>query len=85
MDASGRSYVNVVNELRLQKVFAALSAANQDRRTIADFALEAGFTDISHFNHLFRARFGDTPKGVRAQNRRNCPPLKPFRQINMTD
>jgi AraC-like DNA-binding protein len=29
--------------------------------------LEAGFSDISHFNRLFRARFGDTPGGVRAQ------------------
>jgi AraC-like DNA-binding protein len=28
--------------------------------------LRAGFSDISHFNRLFRFRFGDTPKGVRA-------------------
>jgi AraC-like DNA-binding protein len=31
--------------------------------------LQAGFSDISHFNRLFRSRFGDTPKGVRAQAR----------------
>jgi AraC-like DNA-binding protein len=33
---------------------------------ICDIALQAGFSDISHFNRLFRARFGDTPSGVRA-------------------
>jgi AraC-like DNA-binding protein len=31
-----------------------------------DVALRVGFSDISYFNRLFRFRFGDTPKGVRA-------------------
>ena len=64
--AAGHSYVELVNEHRLQSVFAALSSASPQKRTITDFALEAGFSDISHFNHLFRARFGDTPTGIRA-------------------
>ena len=33
---------------------------------ICDIALQSGFSDISHFNRFFRARFGDTPSGVRA-------------------
>jgi AraC-like DNA-binding protein len=36
---------------------------------ICDIALRAGFSDISHFNRLFRSRFGDTPKGVRTHAR----------------
>jgi len=36
---------------------------------ICDIALQTGFSDISHFNRLFRWRFGDTPKGVRAHAR----------------
>jgi AraC-like DNA-binding protein len=32
-------------------------------------ALQAGFSDISQFNRLFRGRFGDTPSAVRAQCR----------------
>jgi transcriptional regulator GlxA family with amidase domain len=36
---------------------------------ICDIALQAGFSDISHFNRLFRSRFGDMPKGVRAHAR----------------
>jgi AraC-like DNA-binding protein len=34
---------------------------------VAEIALEAGFSDISYFNRLFRARFGDTPTGIRGQ------------------
>jgi len=69
MGASGRSYVEVVNELRLQKVFTDLSEDHSNGSTILQIAMAAGFSDISHFNRLFRARFGDTPSGVRGQSR----------------
>ena len=65
MKASGRSYVEVVNELRLQKALTELSAASPENRTILGVAMGAGFSDISNFNRLFRVRFGDTPTGVR--------------------
>ena len=69
MKASGRSYLKVVNELRLQKAFTRLSEAGPDDRTILDIAMRAGFSDISNFNRLFRARFEDTPSSVRKKNR----------------
>jgi len=34
-------------------------------RRISDVALEVGFSDISHFNRLFRTRFGVSPRDVR--------------------
>ena len=68
MKASGRSYTNVVNELRLQRAFTGLSAAGSNNRTILDVAMAAGFSDISNFNRLFRARFGDTPSIIRKKN-----------------
>jgi len=65
LEASGRSFKTRLNEFRLQKAFALLIAPGAGKRRITDVALEVGFSDISHFNKLFRARFGDTPKGVR--------------------
>jgi AraC-like DNA-binding protein len=35
------------------------------RKRISDIAIEAGFSDLSYFNRLFRSRFGDAPGGVR--------------------
>ena len=59
------SFTARVNELRLQKAFAMLMNEQHGKQRISDIAMEAGFSDISHFNRLFRARFGDTPSGVR--------------------
>jgi AraC-like DNA-binding protein len=66
LEASGTSFTARVTELRLQRAFSLLTRASRDRR-ISDIAMEAGFSDVSNFNRLFRARFGDTPSGVRAQ------------------
>ncbi len=65
LEASGTSFTARVNELRLQKAFVLLTHLNSSKRRISEIAMEAGFADISHFNRLFRARFGDTPRGVR--------------------
>ena len=40
---------------------------------ILDIALEAGFTDLSTFNRLFRKRFGDTPSSIRNDARAAVP------------
>jgi AraC-like DNA-binding protein len=67
LETSGVSFTARVTELRLQRAFALLREPGRCR--ISDIALDAGFSDISHFNRLFRARFGDTPSGVRGQAR----------------
>jgi len=67
LEQSGTSFTAHVTELRLQKALALLVGPLNGR--IIDVALQAGFNDISHFNRLFRARFGDTPSGVRARSR----------------
>lgn len=69
LEMSGDSFSDRVKELRLQRAFALLSDSSERRRRISEVALQVGFSDISHFNRLFRARFGDTPKGVRARAR----------------
>jgi AraC-like DNA-binding protein len=65
LEASGKAFTARVNELRLQRAFALLIERGGGKRRISEIALEAGFSDVSHFNRLFRARFGDTPSGVR--------------------
>jgi len=65
MASSGTSFTERVNELRLQRAFELLTASQTRAQRICDVALEVGFSDVSHFNRLFRARFGDSPRGVR--------------------
>jgi AraC-like DNA-binding protein len=69
LEASGTSFTARVNELRLQRAFALLTKGCGSRQRISDIALEAGFSDISNFNRLFRSRFGDTPSGIRCASR----------------
>jgi AraC-like DNA-binding protein len=69
MTSSGTSFTERVNELRLQRAFALLIEPHDSVRRISDVALEVGFSDISHFNRLFRARFGVSPRGVRSAGR----------------
>jgi AraC-like DNA-binding protein len=67
IETTGTTFTGHVIELRLQRAFVLLIAARHDPRRISDIALQAGFSDISHFNRLFRTRFGDTPSGILAQ------------------
>jgi AraC-like DNA-binding protein len=68
LKASGTSFTAHVTELRLNHAFALLTAQGKNDTRICDIALQAGFSDISHFNRLFRLRFGATPSEVRAQD-----------------
>jgi len=70
LETSGTPFTARLTELRLQRAFALL--CETPPRRISDIALEVGFSDISHFNRLFRARFDDTPSGVRGQGRRTA-------------
>ena len=69
MASSGSSFTGHVNELRLQRALKLLTEPSASARLISDIALEVGFSDVSHFNRLFRARFGDSPRGVRCARR----------------
>jgi AraC-like DNA-binding protein len=73
LDEAGTLFATRVNELRLREAFKLLNEPRESARRISDIALQVGFSDISHFNRLFRSRFGDTPSGVRGEGRR--PPL----------
>lgn len=63
---TGETFGAWVLERRLQ----ACAQDLQDRRMrdcrVADIAYRWGFTDLSHFNHAFKARFGITPGEMKA-------------------
>jgi AraC-like DNA-binding protein len=69
LEKTGTSFTAHVTELRLKHAFTLLTAQATSDIRICDVALQAGFSDISHFNRLFHSRFGDTPKSVRTHAR----------------
>lgn len=65
-EVAGLQFSTYVNERRLQRVYDALSDTGSAHLAIADIALAAGFSDVSHFNRLFRRRYGCTPSAIRS-------------------
>jgi AraC-like DNA-binding protein len=66
LEGTGKSFTEHVLECRLQRVRAMLMDSRYEHMAIIDVALASGFSDVSHFNHMFRGRFGETPSNVRA-------------------
>ena len=61
----GTSFHATLLRLRLQRCFEALARTDK-RRTVAEIAFDAGFSDLSSFNRRFRAAYGIQPRRVRA-------------------
>ena len=59
------NFTDYVAEERLQA--AARSLAQMPKTAICEIAYLSGFTDVSHFNHLFKRRFGMPPSDWRHQ------------------
>jgi AraC-like DNA-binding protein len=61
LEETGRTFSEHVLDRRLAIAYQLLLTQADQSRTIASLALEAGFSDLSYFNRVFRRRFGDTP------------------------
>lgn len=66
LENSEKSFSALINELRLQEAFRLLTSSEFSALLISDIAFRCGFSDISHFNRLFRLHFGDTPSAIKA-------------------
>jgi AraC-like DNA-binding protein len=64
LEETGTSFTQHLAERRLERAFTMLTDRRYLHLAIIDIAFVAGFGDVSHFNRLFRRRFGDTPSGV---------------------
>jgi AraC family transcriptional activator of tynA and feaB len=58
----GRSFCRWVLESRLDRCREALRDPRQATCSISEIAYRWGFNDLSHFDKVFRARFGMTPR-----------------------
>jgi AraC-like DNA-binding protein len=65
MEGAGLSFSAYVRETRLDYAHRMLSDPLMANKRISDICYMAGFSELSHFNRAFRARFGQTPKDVR--------------------
>jgi AraC-like DNA-binding protein len=65
MRDTGQSFNEWVLDARVTHARRLLQSAGAERRKIADIAVACGFSDLSYFNRMFKARFGCTPSEAR--------------------
>jgi AraC-like DNA-binding protein len=70
MDA-GTTFTDFVLDQRLARAHRLLTDPYADGRAIGAIAYDAGFGDLSYFNHAFRRRYGATPSDIRAAARQD--------------
>jgi AraC family transcriptional regulator, positive regulator of tynA and feaB len=64
----GSSLSRWVRMRRLERCRLELEDPRSVARRISDIAYAHGFKNVSHFNRLFRARFGSSPRALRQQH-----------------
>ena len=67
LQETGTSFAERVQELRLERAFSLLSGETRAARKVHVAAYDAGFSDLSHFNRLFRRKYGLTPTAARGR------------------
>jgi AraC-like DNA-binding protein len=65
LEGAGVSFSGYVRELRLKRAHQMLRDPLTRHLRVGDIAAIAGFSDLSHFNHTFRRRFGESPTDAR--------------------
>ena len=64
---SGTTFTEFVLEQRLALARKLLTDPRHRHRKVSDVAYAVGFGDLSHFNRVFRRRFGIAPSDLRAE------------------
>jgi AraC-like DNA-binding protein len=62
---SGATFTAYLTEQRLAAAYKALRRRTPAHVPVSSIAYDCGFADVSHFNRVFRQRFGCTPTDVR--------------------
>jgi AraC-like DNA-binding protein len=66
-DGEGTTFSQTVLAERLAYVHRLLLDPSRVHQSISAIAYASGFGDLSHFNHVFRRRYGATPSEVRRE------------------
>lgn len=69
-EREGTTFTEFLRDSRLALAYQRLEEGAAEM-SIAQIALESGFTDLSNFNRVFRRRYGLTPSDVRVEAMRN--------------
>ena len=64
-EESGTTFTQYLTEQRLAAAHGALRRPSTAVLPISTIAYDCGFSDVSHFNRLFRQRYGCRPSDVR--------------------
>jgi AraC-like DNA-binding protein len=64
-EESGSTFTAYLTEQRLAAAYKALRRRAPANVPVSTIAYDCGFADVSHFNRVFRQRFGCTPTDVR--------------------
>lgn len=67
---TGKSFSEHLMDARLQRAHALLCDPGNRHLRISSIAVGCGFSDMSHFNRVFRRRYAATPTDVREQGSR---------------
>ena len=84
-EGEGTSLSQFVLGRRLARVHRALLDSRPTHRTIGAIAFDAGFGDLSTFNHAFRQRFGMTPSEARLAAQADGPSIASTRQLRAAE
>ena len=69
-EQEGLTFSEFLRDARLDLARKSLDMAKA--ATVSAIAFDAGFNDLSHFNRVFRRRFGATPSEIKAAALRRC-------------
>jgi AraC-like DNA-binding protein len=67
-ERDGTTFQDHVLSLRLEGVHQRLLDVRYAGLTVSQIAETCGFGDVSHFNHVFRRRFGGSPSQIRQEH-----------------
>ena len=67
LEQEGIHFKAFITDKRLDKAYRDLTDPALHDWTVSDIALACGFSDVSHFNRVFRTRYDATPSSVRSR------------------